>query len=410
MNVITPFILMGAMGPVSIPAALAQQTAEALAGMVLTQLVRPGAPAIMGSFVSHSDMQSGSPGFGGPESAIGLLVSGQIARRYGLLWRAGGGGLTSAITVDAQAAAESLNTLTPAFLAGANLMLHAAGWLESGLVSCFEKYMLDIELLRILREQLRPLEIDEESLAFGAHDEVRHGGHFFGAAHTLERFRTCFYRPIVFSTENFDRWNRLGQLDTAARAAIRWQEALATYEQPPLDDGIPGRARRVRRPPARGDRGRPRGRGGQAAARGGYCPIGCQTVLSSRNAVISASDWLVGRAAHDALDVVGREPLELRGVAVRAGDVDRVDVHVARPAPGRARRGSPVRMLTTPAGTSEVATTSASSTAASGCVSEATATAALPPTSTGAMRVTRPASGGSSGASDGDDAGGLGHA
>ncbi len=237
-NVITPFILMGAMGPVSIPAALAQQTAEALAGMVLTQLVRPGAPAIMGSFVSHSDMQSGSPGFGGPESAIGLLVSGQIARRYGLLWRAGGGGLTSAITVDAQAAAESLNTLTPAFLAGANLMLHAAGWLESGLVSCFEKYMLDVELLRILREELRPLEIDEESLAFGAHDEVRHGGHFFGAAHTLERFRTCFYRPIVFSTENFDRWNRLGQLDTAARAAIRWQEALATYEQPPLDDGI----------------------------------------------------------------------------------------------------------------------------------------------------------------------------
>ena len=206
--------------------------------MVLTQLVRPGAPAIMGSFVSHSDMQSGSPGFGGPESALGLLASGQIARRYGLLWRSGGGGLTSATTVDAQAAAESLNTLTPAFLAGANLMLHSAGWLESGLVTCFEKYMVDIELLRILREQMRPLEIDEASLAFDAHDEVRHGGHFFGAAHTLERFRTCFYRPIVFSTDNFDRWDRLGSLDTAARATRRWQELLETYEQPPLDDAI----------------------------------------------------------------------------------------------------------------------------------------------------------------------------
>jgi trimethylamine--corrinoid protein Co-methyltransferase len=205
---------------------------------VLTQLVRPGAPAIMGSFVSHSDMQSGSPGFGGPESAIGLLASGQIARRYGLLWRAGGGGLTSATVVDAQAAAESLNTLTPAFLAGANLMLHSAGWLESGLVTCFEKYMVDIELLRILRAELQPLEIDEASLAFDAHDEVRHGGHFFGAAHTLERFRTCFYRPLVFSTDNFDRWSRYGSLDATARAAVRWQEALATYERPPLDDAI----------------------------------------------------------------------------------------------------------------------------------------------------------------------------
>ena len=211
----------------------------------------------MGSFVSHSDMQSGSPGFGGPESALGLLASGQIARRYGLLWRSGGGGLTSATTVDAQAAAESLNTLTPAFLAGANLMLHSAGWLESGLVTCFEKYLVDIELLRILREQMRPLEIDEASLAFDAHDEVRHGGHFFGAAHTLERFRTCFYRPIVFSTDNFDRWNRLGRLDAAApgRAAL----AGAAGD---LRAAAPGRrdrrgARRVRRAPPRGDRGRP---------------------------------------------------------------------------------------------------------------------------------------------------------
>ena len=216
--VITPFILMGAMGPVSIPAALAQQTAEALTGIALTQLVRPGAPAIMGSFVSHSDMQSGSPGFGGPESALGLLASGQIARRYGLLWRAGGGGLTSATVADAQAAAESLNTLMPAFLAGANLMLHSAGWLESGLVACYEKYMLDIELLRILREQMRPLEIDEASLAFDAHDEVRHGGHFFGAAAHAGALPHVLLPPDRVLDRQLRPLEADGRLDAAARA------------------------------------------------------------------------------------------------------------------------------------------------------------------------------------------------
>ena len=236
--IVTPFILMGAMGPVSIPAALAQQTAESLAALTLVQLIRPGCPAIMGSFVSHTDMQSGSPGFGGPESAVGILATGQIARRYGLLWRSGGGGLTSAQIVDAQAAFESLNTMLPAFMAGANFQLHTAGWMESGLVACFEKFALDIEILRILQREFTPLEIDEESLAFDAHLEVGHGGHFFGAAHTLERFRDCFYRPTVFSTENFDRWTRYGSLDTAARAAKRWPERLERWAPPPLDDGI----------------------------------------------------------------------------------------------------------------------------------------------------------------------------
>jgi trimethylamine--corrinoid protein Co-methyltransferase len=236
--VVTPFILMGAMGPVSLPAALAQQTAEALAGIALVQLVAPGCPVVMGSFVSHSNMQSGAPGFGGPESAAGLLASGQIARRYGLLWRAGGGGLTSSQTADAQAAFEALNTMLPAFLAGANLVLHAAGWLESGLVAGYEKFLLDVEALRILQRELVPLEIDEESLAFGAHEEIGHGGYFFGAAHTLERFRECFYRPLLFSTEGFDRWRKGGGLDAAARAAQRWPELLDGYEAPPLDGGV----------------------------------------------------------------------------------------------------------------------------------------------------------------------------
>ena len=237
-NVITPFLLMGAMAPASVPAALVQQTVEALAGLSLTQLIRPGAPVILGSFLSHTDMQSGSPGFGGPESAIGLLCSGQIARRFGIPWRAGGGFLTSSQLPDAQAAYEGLNTMLPAFLAGANYVEHAAGWLESGLVASYEKFIVDIEMLRMLQEEFKPLEVDEESLAYGAHQEVGPGGHFLGAVHTLERFRDCFYRPLLSSTENFERWERNGAQDAAARAAGIWRETLEGYEQPPLDDGV----------------------------------------------------------------------------------------------------------------------------------------------------------------------------
>lgn len=237
-SVLTPFILMGAMGPVSIPAALAQQTAEALTGIALTQLVRPGSPAVLGSFVSHTDMQSGSPGFGGPESAIGLLVSGQIARRHGLLWRSGGGGLTSSQLVDAQAAAESFATMQAAFLSGANLVLHAAGWLESGLVACFEKYPLDIDILRILKREFTPLDVNDDESAFAAFGEAGPGGHFFGTTHTLDHFRDCFYRPLVFSTENYERWESRGSHDTAERASARVAELLDGYEQPPLDPGL----------------------------------------------------------------------------------------------------------------------------------------------------------------------------
>ncbi len=225
-NIITPFLLMGAMAPAAIPAALVQQTAEALAGATLTQLIRPGAPIVLGSFLSHTDMQSGSPGFGGPESATGLFCSGQIARRFGMPWRAGGGFLTSSQTVDAQAAYEGLNTMLPAFMAGANYIPHSAGWLESGLVACYEKFIVDIEMLRVLHEEFTPLEIDEASLAFDAHDEVRHGGHFLGAAHTLERFRDCFYRPLLSSTDNFERWKKRGSLDAADRAAQIWRDTL----------------------------------------------------------------------------------------------------------------------------------------------------------------------------------------
>lgn len=235
--ILTPFLLMGAMSPVTIPSALAQQLAEALSGIALAQLIRPGCPVVFGSFLSNIDMQSGSPTFGTPESAIGLLCTGQLARHYGLPFRTGGG-LTSSQTPDAQAAYEALMTMLPTFLTGTNFVMHSAGWLESGLVSSYEKFIIDIELLRMLRVEFTPLEIDEAALAFDAHLEVGHGGHFLGAEHTMTRFRDCFYRPLLSSSKNFERWSRDGALDAAARATEIYQKTLAEYEAPPLDDAI----------------------------------------------------------------------------------------------------------------------------------------------------------------------------
>jgi trimethylamine---corrinoid protein Co-methyltransferase len=235
--VLTPFILMGAMSPVTIPAALVQQIVEALSGIALSQLIRPGTPVIFGSFLSNIDMQSGSPTFGTPESGIGLLCTGQIARHFGLPFRSGGG-LTSSQVADAQAGYEALMTMLPTFLAGTNWVMHSAGWLEGGLVAGFEKFIVDVELLQMMQAEFTPLEIDEDSLAFGAHEEVGHGGHFLGAMHTMERFRTCFYRPMLSSSENYERWVRNGGLDASARASKIYQQKLTDYVAPPLDDAI----------------------------------------------------------------------------------------------------------------------------------------------------------------------------
>jgi trimethylamine--corrinoid protein Co-methyltransferase len=235
--VLTPFILMGAMSPVTVPAALVQQMAEALSGIALSQLIRPGCPVIFGSFLSNIDMQSGSPTFGTPESGIGLLCTGQIARSFGLPFRSGGA-LTSSQVPDAQAGYEALMTMLPTFLAGANWVMHSAGWLEGGLVAGYEKFVVDVELLQMLQAEFTPLEIDEGSLAFDAHQEVGHGGHFLGAAHTMERFRTCFYRPMLSSSENYERWMRNGGKDAAARASTIYQQKLEAYEPPPLDDAV----------------------------------------------------------------------------------------------------------------------------------------------------------------------------
>jgi trimethylamine--corrinoid protein Co-methyltransferase len=235
--VLTPFILMGAMSPVTIPAALVQQIAEALSGIALSQLIRPGAPVIFGSFLSNIDMQSGSPTFGTPESGIGLLCTGQIARHFGLPFRTGGG-LTSSQVPDAQAGYEALMTMLPTFLAGANWVMHSAGWLEGGLVAGYEKFVIDAEIVQMLQVEFTPLEIDDASLAFDAHQEVGHGGHFLGAMHTMERFRTCFYRPMLSSSENFERWSKNGGKDTAERATAIYRARLAEYEPPALDDAV----------------------------------------------------------------------------------------------------------------------------------------------------------------------------
>ena len=235
--ILTPFILLGAMSPVTVPAALAQQLAEALSGVALTQLIRPGAPVVFGSFLSSIDVKTGSPTFGTPESVVGLFASGQLARHYKLPFRSGGALVTSQV-VDVQAGYEAMMTMMPTFLAGTNFVVHTAGWLEAGLVTSYEKFIVDMEIQQMLEASFTPLEIDEGSIAFDAHDEVRHGGHFLGAMHTMERFRTCFYRPFLSSSDNYERWARGGGLDGNDRATKVYSEMLEAYEEPPIDEAI----------------------------------------------------------------------------------------------------------------------------------------------------------------------------
>jgi len=235
--IVTPFILAGAMSPVALGGTLVQQNAEALAGITLTQLVNPGTPVVYGSFLSNTDMQSGSPCFGTPESAMGLFVSSQMARRYRLPFRSGGG-LTASKLPDGQAMYEATMGFWPTFLAGTNFVLHAAGWLESGLVSSYEKFVMDVELLRMMEVFLRGIPLDEEGLALDAFEEVGPGGHFLGAAHTLRHFREAFYRPLVSDLMNYERWVQKGAKPVEVRANETWKKWLAAYQQPPLDPAI----------------------------------------------------------------------------------------------------------------------------------------------------------------------------
>lgn len=233
---ITPFTLMGAMTPVTLAAALAQQNAEALFGITLTQLVRPGAPVMYGAFTSNVDMRSGAPAFGTPENTRANIIAGQLARRYGLPYRSSNSNASNAC--DLQAAYETSMATWGAVMGGANLIYHAAGWLEGGLTASFEKLVLDVEILQNMMEILRPFDASDAELGFDAIAEVPTGGHFFGSPHTMERYETAFYRPLLSDWTNHGAWEAAGSHDALYRATGIWQQALKDYEEPAIDPAI----------------------------------------------------------------------------------------------------------------------------------------------------------------------------
>ena len=236
-TVISPFLLAGAMSPVTVAGTLTQILAEALAGMAYIQLVRPGAPVVFGSFAAAVSMQSGAPTFGTPEPSLVLYGAGQLARRLGVPFRSGGGLCASKIP-DAQAAFESANTLQTAALGGVNFMLHAAGWLEGGLAMGYEKFILDVDQANMIGVLLKGVDLSENGQALDALREVGPGSHFLGAAHTRANFETAFYRSNVADNNSFEQWQLDGSPDAARRANGIWKQMLREYEAPPLDPAI----------------------------------------------------------------------------------------------------------------------------------------------------------------------------
>jgi trimethylamine--corrinoid protein Co-methyltransferase len=234
--VITPFTLMGAMAPVTLAAALAQQNAEALFGVVLAQLVRPGTPVMYGAFTSNADMRSGAPAFGTPENAKANIASGQLARRYRLPYRTSNASASN--SADAQGAYETEMSLWGAILGHGNLIYHAAGWQEGGLTASYEKLVLDVEMLQLMMEFLKPIEVNDAELGFEAIRGVKTGGHFFGEPHTMERYEHAFYQPLVSNWQNFENWQLAGAKDATERATDIWKRALAEYEQPAMDPAV----------------------------------------------------------------------------------------------------------------------------------------------------------------------------
>ena len=234
--IVTPFTLSGAMSPVTLAGALAQQHAEAMATIALTQIIRPGAPVMYGGFTSNVDMKTGSPAFGTPEYAQAAQVSGQLARRIKVPFRSSN--VTAANTNDAQAAYESMMSLWGAMTGHAHLINHAAGWLGGGLIASFEKLILDAEMLQMMAAYFKPLPVDDPSLALGAIDEVGPAGHFFGTAHTLERYETAFNPPLVSNWDNYDNWLERGSITAEQNANRIWKQLLGEYEQPPMDAAI----------------------------------------------------------------------------------------------------------------------------------------------------------------------------
>ena len=233
--VITPFILTGAMGPVSTAAAVAQAMAEVMITIAFGQLVRPGAPFVMGNFLSSMSLKSGAPTFGMPEPVLSNYVIGQMARRLGLPLRCGGS-LTASKIEDAQAAYESADSMHSTALAGSNFTLHAAGWLEGGLATGFEKLIMDADRLGSYQKVMAGLDLSEDQFARDAYMETEPGGHFLGSAHTMRHYQNAFYSAELSDSENVESWEDNGSQDMRTRAYHRWNDMLANYEAPPMDE------------------------------------------------------------------------------------------------------------------------------------------------------------------------------
>ena len=236
-TMISPFILAGAMAPVTVAGVAAQTLAEALAGMTFVQLVNPGAPVVFGACASSMSMQTGAPTFGTPEPALVLYTVAALARRLGVPFRSGGN-LCASKVADAQAASESMATFIPALMAGVNFMLHSAGWLEGGLTMGYEKFIIDADQCSLAATFVDGVDMSENGQAMGAISEVSPGGHFLGTAHTLANFETAFARSEVANNDSFEQWADDGSLDAAQRANGLWKQMLASYEAPPLDESI----------------------------------------------------------------------------------------------------------------------------------------------------------------------------
>jgi trimethylamine--corrinoid protein Co-methyltransferase len=237
--VCVPFILGGAMGPVTTAGGLAQCFAEALFCVALGQLERPGSPAILGNFLSSMSLRSGAPTFGTPEPALAYFAIGQLARRLGVPLRCGGN-LCASKVPDAQAASESANSLWPAIMAGANFVLHSAGWLEGGLVMSYEKFVMDLDQCALMHVVGAGMALDENAFGLDAFREVGPGKHFLGSAHTLRNYETAFLDAELADNNSFEQWLEDGSHDILWRATRRWQSLLAGYEPPPLDAATDG--------------------------------------------------------------------------------------------------------------------------------------------------------------------------
>ena len=234
--IVTPFTLAGAMAPVSLAGALVLQHAEAMFGLVLTQVVRPGVPVMYGGFTSNVDMKTGAPAFGTPEYTKAAQASGQLARLIGVPFRSSN--VTAANALDAQAAYEAQMSLWGCLMGGAHLVIHGAGWMHGGLTASFEKLILDAEMLGMMQAYFTPMRVDDESLSLDAIAEAGVGGHFFGTAQTMAQYETAFHAPMLSNWDNYPTWQARGSEEAPARANRIWKDLLAGYEQPPLDTGI----------------------------------------------------------------------------------------------------------------------------------------------------------------------------